>query len=80
MHFALSYELNRKESEPKLEEWNGNMYTGINKIINTLPEITLIFYHIIYLLNSLEYTIEEFYQVYEQVLENNTNVRTQNNY
>ena len=80
LHFALSYELNRKESEPKLEEWNGNMYTGINKIINTLPEITLIFYHIIYLLNSLEYTIEEFYQVYEQVLENNTNVRTQNNY
>ena len=56
------------------------MYTGINKIITTLPEITLIFYHIIYLLNSLEYTIEEFYQVYEQVLENNTNVRTQNNY
>ena len=58
LHFALSYELNRKESEPKLEEWNGNMY----------------------LLNSLEYTIEEFYQVYEQVLENNTNVRTQTNY
>ena len=80
LHFALSYELNRKESEPKLEEWNGNMYTGINKIINTLPEITLIFYHIIYLLNSLEYTIEEFYQVYEQVLENNTNVRTLTNY
>ena len=29
---------------------------------------------------DLEYTIEEFYQVYEQVLENNNTVRTQNNY
>ena len=45
-----------------------------------LPSIIHIFYHIIYLLNNLEYTIEDFYAVYEQVLENNNTVRTQNNY
>ena len=80
LHFALSYELNRKESEPKLEEWNGSIVISREHIINQLPSIVHIFYHIIYLLNSMEYTIEEFYQVYEQVLDNNTNVRTQNNY
>ena len=80
LHFALSYELNREESEPGLEEWNGSIGISRENIINMLPSIIHIFYHIIYLLNSLEYTIEEFYQVYEQVLENNNTVRTQNNY
>ena len=80
LHFALSYELNRLEDEPGLEEWNGSIAISREYIINMLPSIIHIFYHIIYLLNSLEYTIEEFYQVYEQVLENNNTVRTQNNY
>ena len=80
LHFALSYELNREESEPGLEEWNGSIGISRENIINMLPSIIHIFYHIIYLLNNLEYTIEEFYQVYEQVLENNNTVRTQNNY
>lgn len=80
LHFALSYELNRLEDEPGLEEWNGSIGISREYIINMLPSIIHIFYHIIYLLNSLEYTIEEFYQVYEQVLENNNTVRTQNNY
>ena len=80
LHFALSYELNRLEDEPGLEEWNGSIGISRENIINMLPSIIHIFYHIIYLLNNLEYTIEEFYQVYEQVLENNNTVRTQNNY
>lgn len=80
LHFALSYELNRKDTEPALEKWNGSIAISREYIISMLPSIIHIFYHIIYLLNNLEYTIEEFYQVYEQVLENNTNVRTQNNY
>ena len=80
LHFALSYELNREESEPGLEEWNGSIGISRENIINMLPSIIHIFYHIIYLLNNLEYTIEDFYAVYEQVLENNNTVRTQNNY
>ena len=80
LHFALSYELNRKDSEPKLEEWNGSIEISREYIINMLPSIIHIFYHIIYVLNSLEYTIEEFYQVYEQVLENNNTVRIGDDY
>ena len=40
---------------------------------------TNIFYQLRVIAND-EKKFEEFYQVYEQVLENNTNVRTQTNY
>ena len=58
-----------------LRETKCNMQHFIKKFNVT----TNIFYQLRVIAND-EKKFEEFYQVYEQVLENNTNVRTQNNY
>lgn len=80
LHFALSYEINKTKNDGNIIEYYNTSLPKFKKILRKLPKIKYLMFSIMYLLQHLGYTEEEFLEVHHQVWLNNMNIRTGDDY
>ena len=80
LHFALSYEINKTKDGGNIIEYYNTSVAPFEKTLRKLPKIKYLMFSIVYLLQHLGYTQEEFLEVHHQVWLNNMNIRTGDDY